>query len=655
MKIKSNLLATLGLLLAATSLFALTPDEWKYRQSLDLDATGPVKFSLPTTTLDLAQPDLRDLRIAGPDGKEVPYLLIKPTAEAGQVLVPGDFKAELANSTTILTFTTGTTQPIDSVELETGARTFLKAVRIELSADSQQWETLAEGVPVFRQDGATKTSVSLKHRQAAFVRLTLNDEHSRPIVITGVTLQTANEHAAPTEPLAPRIVSSEEFAGETVVTLDLGAAHLSLSSLELTAEDSLFTRAVSLSIRDLRDGQIVERPLARGTIYRIAIDGIAPAAGLTVPVGTSIPGRELIVHIENGDSPPLRLHEIHAQRNLVHAVVAPSASGHLEILTGNPQVNHPRYDLAALATALNRLQLSTVRIGETTTNASYHQADPLAGLTIEGAALDATPWKHHRAVKISTPGVQQIELDLPALAAAQADLSDLRLVQSGKQLPYIFERTGLSRDLILTPTAAPDSKRPSLSRWKIILPHAGLPITRISLNSSARLFARRINVYETLIDGRGETYQRPIDSPNWTHTPEEQPLPLSLALSEHLLTDTLWIETDNGDNPPITLERAQVFYPVIRLLSKITSADPVELIYDNDEAAAPRYDVGLIAAQLLTAEKHIAVLDTAKPTAPTSSLLKGAHGGALFWAVLAVVVVLLLVVVAKLLPKPGKP
>jgi hypothetical protein len=654
MKRKSNLLASLGLLLAAVSLHALTADEWKYQQSLELDRAGPEKFSLAPATLDIAQADLRDLRIAGADGQELPYLLIKPAAETGLSIAPTGFQAELLNSTTMLTIATGTDQPLDSAELETGASTFLKAVRVEFSNDGRRWQTLAEGVPIFRQDGAARTAISLDRRPAAFLRLTLDDERSRPIVITGVRLRTATDRPAPTEPLAPRIVSSDEFSGETVVTLDLGAAHLSLASLEISAEDPLFTRNVSLAVRELHDGQIVERPLARGTIYRIALEGLAPAAGLVVPVGASVPGRELIVHIENGDSPPLHIREIRTRQSPVYVVIAPSTPSPLKILTGNPQANAPRYDLAALSAELNRLPLSSVRIGDTTTNASYRQADPLAGLTLEGAALDSTPWKQHRVVNLSAPGVQQIELDLPVLASAQADLADLRLVQAGTQVPYIFERTGLSRDLVLTPVATPDSAHPSISRWQIALPHPGLPLTRLTLNSSTRLFDRRIQVYETPTDGRGETYRRTLASAPWTHTPDDKPQPLTLVLSDRLLTHTLWIETDNRDNPAIALERTQAFYPVIRLLCKTSGSQPVELVYGNDTVAPPHYDVGLIAAQLLAAEKLGASLGAPQTTTSARSLLAGAHGGVIFWAVLAVVVILLLVVVAKLLPKPAK-
>jgi len=651
---KINLGALLGLLFTATSLSALTPDEWKYSQPLDLDAARPLKFSLPPATLDAARADVGDLRILGPDGQELPYLLLKPVAETGRTLAPKDFKAELSNSTTILTLATGTDQPLDSIALATGASRFLKAVDIELSADGQHWETLAQGVPIFRQDGATKTSLSLERRTAAYLRLTLDDERTRPIVVTAATLQTATDRPAPTEPLAPRLLRTEEFAGETVVTLDLGAAHLSLASLEISAEDPLFTRAISVAVRELRDGQIIERTLGQSAIYRIALEGLAPAANLTVPVNANLPGRELILHIANGDSPPLRLREISARRNPLYAVLSPLTSGRHQLLSGNPLVAAPRYDLTALSAELNRLPLTTARIGEPTTNSAYRQADPLADLALEGAALDTRAWKFRRPVTITAPGVQQIELDLPALAAAQSTLADLRLIQAGKQVPYILERTSLTRELTLTANSVPVPEHPSVSRWKITLPQPGMPFTRLSLTSPTRLFSRRIQVYETLTDSRGEHYSCNLASSDWTHKPEDKPQPLTLALFDRLQTDTLWLETDNADNPPITLERVQLFYPVIRLLCKTTSPELVELVYGNNDVAAPRYDADLVAAQLLTAEKHIAGLGSVLALDGGSgfSFLKGAHGGALFWAVLALVVILLLVVVAKLLPKP---
>jgi len=305
MKIKSKLLALLSLLTAAVSLHALTPDEWKNRQSLELEQAGPIKFPLPPATLDAAQPDLRDLRIIDASGKEIPYLLLKPTPSIGNKIAPKAFHAELTDRSTILTLETGTAQPLDCVELKTGAKNFIKPVRVDFSADGENWNFFDSNLPIFRQDGATKTTVSLNQQTAAFVRLTISDERTSPIAITGSTLQTSTASTSPTEPFTPRIVRTEEFTGETVITLDLGAANLTLASLEIAADDALYARNVTVSIRELRNDQIGERPLARGTIFRVALGAYAPVSGLQIPVDASIPAREVLVHIQNDDSPAL--------------------------------------------------------------------------------------------------------------------------------------------------------------------------------------------------------------------------------------------------------------------------------------------------------------------------------------------------------------
>jgi hypothetical protein len=121
-------------------------------------------------------------------------------------------------------------------------------------------------------------------------------------------------------------------------------------------------------------------------------------------------------------------------------------------------------------------------------------------------------------------------------------------------------------------------------------------------------------------------------------------------------TATLFLETDNGDNPPLTLASARVAYPVVRVLFKPEPSDtPLALCYGNRAATTPRYDLALVAGRLLAAEKSAAVLGAEEKFGAdrsASDLLGRLRGGPLFWAVLSLVIVGLLVVVAKLLPQP---
>ena len=112
-----------------------------------------------------------------------------------------------------------------------------------------------------------------------------------------------------------------------------------------------------------------------------------------------------------------------------------------------------------------------------------------------------------------------------------------------------------------------------------------------------------------------------------------------------------------SDNPPIELEKFQVFYSVTRVVFKAKPEDALFLYYGNRQVAPPRYDLTLVAAQLLAADKAPASL------APEEQLKKASwregraagKGGVVFWGILALVVVVLLAIISRLLPKSSPP
>lgn len=120
------------------------------------------------------------------------------------------------------------------------------------------------------------------------------------------------------------------------------------------------------------------------------------------------------------------------------------------------------------------------------------------------------------------------------------------------------------------------------------------------------------------------------------------------------MSDRVFLETDNGDNPAIDLHGFQFSFPVTRLLLRVTDPSDLLLYYGNREAVPPRYDLALVAVQFLAAEKSMA-----KPG--LEGQLKGGSWmegppvagvkGILFWGVQGLVVIALLVVISRLLPK----
>lgn len=655
-----------GLLIPQTAR-AMDATAWKHRQPLVVERAGILKIALPPETLGLARPGLEDLRLLNPAGREVPFVFtLPPPAVAATTRVPLSFRATLTGPATELLLATGSTEPIEAVMLETPAPGFLKGARVEILAEGGRWETLADNVAIFRQFGAQQLRLELGGRMAAYVRVTIDDRRSRPVPFSGARLALVGS-AAPevTTPIAVRIVRREEFAGESVLALDLGGAHVPLASLEFRSAEPLFARAVTFTARELRDDAAVERTLGSGSIWRVAGDGGPASARLDVPVRFTAPSRELLVHVANGDSPPLAVEGITARQRPHWLVFHAAESGTYAVLVGNAQVEAPRYDLASLATELRDTPPSPLVPGPAEPNPGYRAADGLAGTVARGAALDPVLWGFRKPVQLESAGVQQLELDLEVLGRAQAGLADLRLVRDGAQVPYLLERPALARSRELGVTSADDPKRPRVSRWRLKLPRARLPITRLTLASPTALFQRHLRLFEEVTDERrGHPIERTLAEADWSHTPGEA-RPLTLICGAVPQGDGLLLETDNGDNPPIELAAVQAAFPVARLLFQMeaTAADPagaggLALYYGNPAALVPRYDLALVAGQILAAEKWVALLGAEEPTPAggwTARFFGSIGSGAVFWGALVLVVIGLFAIIARLLPKPPKP
>jgi hypothetical protein len=131
---------------------------------------------------------------------------------------------------------------------------------------------------------------------------------------------------------------------------------------------------------------------------------------------------------------------------------------------------------------------------------------------------------------------------------------------------------------------------------------------------------------------------------------------LVIELNARPQSDTLFLETDNGDNPAIELRDFRSHYPVTRLVFKATPdpAQPVWLYYGNLDATAPRYDLTLVAGELLRAERGTVAAGPEENLSSKGSLVGQTligSGRYIFWGALALVVIVLLAIMSRFLPK----
>jgi hypothetical protein len=175
------------------------------------------------------------------------------------------------------------------------------------------------------------------------------------------------------------------------------------------------------------------------------------------------------------------------------------------------------------------------------------------------------------------------------LARAPGDFADVRVLRAGNQIPYVLERPALAHSLKLTPVPTPDPKRRSVSVWQLHLPEAGVPLRRLGLTTTTPLFQREFRIYEKITTPEGQAFENLLASDSWRRRPTPgEPETQVFELTGRPQTDTLWIETDNSDNPALTLGDVQAVYPVVRLVFKVAETDGCALIYGNRSAHPPR-------------------------------------------------------------------
>jgi hypothetical protein len=629
---------------------ALNPNEWKFRQTLEVPQAGLLKVALPPSTLDVARSDLADLRLVNARGEEIPYAIHITARPRSVVEAPRDFRVELQPLATQIRIETGTGKPLDRVTLATPASRFVKAARLEISEDGNEWTLLADGLPLARQPGLNAVSLPLANAVAPYIRVIIDDGRTPVVPFTGAALHLAAPATDEGIAFDAEIVKREEYAQKTVLEVDTHARNLPLASFEIITPAPLFSRLMRVTRRDLENGEPTERTLAEGQIFRTP----ALREQRTVVADFTSTTRDLQIEITNGDDAPLPIEKIRLTRRPVTLIFNAVESGTYQLLTGRTQIPAPKYDLGRLTGELENLRETSVRISDPEINPSYTKPDALADTPITGSVIDLAPWKFRKSVRGVGPGTQELELDLEVLTHAERDLRDLRLVRDGRQVPYLLEHSALHRRVTLPTEIVPDPSKPRQTRWKIRLPLAGVPVQRLTLVSSTRLFERRFQVSEEVRDQRGEPYGRSLAQGDlWTRTLERNGKTFSIELPAGPVGDTLFLDTDNGDNPPIAIDEVSADFPVVRLLFR-SDQQPLTLYYGSRDAVRPRYDLALMATPLLQDEKSPAQLGEEERTDGGSEGVRtflGQRAGILLWAALAVVVVVLLVVIARLLPK----
>ncbi len=645
------------LIVALTSrdLSALDLSAWMQQQPITVTAPGITRLELPAETLHASRPRLEDLRLLSPSGLESPFIIERNTLTPPRSAAVRNFKSGIVESSTVIELETGSDNAIEALVLETPSDNFIKAARVEASTDGAQWNVIAMNVVVFRQtNGARNLRFSFPSAIYGKLRVTLDDKHSQPVPFTAARIEFTNQKPV-TVPHGVAITKTEEKSRATALTVDLGAANLHLANLRLIVSDPFFSRRVTVSYSQDNNGTTRSIPVATAIIYRVTTNDGLSTESLDVPIDNLIPTSQLMLTLDNGDSAPLRVSSIEATRQPVSLVFYAQDSGAWQLVTGNRNVNAPRYDLAMLDIQLRQGSAAKAQVGVLTANPDYKEQPALPDVQPEGANIDLQKWRYRKAITANHTGVIGVMLDAETLAHSQTSLADLRVIQNGKQIPFIINQTNESRSIQPVITKDSDPKRRTVSLWKATMPLAGLPVTRLTCLSPTPLFERTISVWAKQKDHMGNEQRTYLGSALWTKQSSSKDNEFTLPLAMWNIPGEFFIETDNGDNPPIEIADVKLHYGVSSVVAKVTDSAPFALYYGNEEAYAPRYDLQLVREELLYAWQQQATLGNEEVLrAMKKESTDISAGSPWLWASLGVVIVALLWVVSKMLPAAPK-
>jgi len=629
------------------------PSEWKFFQELKTAAPGVYEYKLPLEALDESLPSLADIRLFDASGKEIPYLLATARPSVIRPLSLPGFKSKLEGNKTILTAYTVMVGYVESVILETPAGSFIKPADVYVSMDEKQWTRVTAGVPVFRQYyNSENLRADIAPVQAKYIKVVIDDSRDAPVPFTGLRATVIPQAPASLETVTPSILSKEDYASSSRLSVRLPARNLFIFSVELVVSDRLFSRRVTVSARSLQDGRLASKQLASDTIFTTDAAGSA-SARTKVPVYAHFQGTdELVLDVDNGNSPALEIKAIKIEYAPVYAFFQSKVAGSYRLLFGSRRAQARIYDLSEMSGAMVGKYFPAPAAGPVEKNQAFSEAEALPRLDVFGGPIDAAKWLYKIPVSVERSGVQGLELNFQVISRAERDLRDLRLVSDSKQVPYILDRDYTMRNL---PVAYEKKEsRGSISVWKLKLPCKNFPLSHLTVGAPDMVFQRRVTLYEAASDERGRSYRRALGTAVWANSGQGGGTAYSMGISGTPSGDTLELEVENGDNKPLELSGFKLYYPVSRLIFKWKGDGGLWLYYGNREVGYPSYDISMVAVELLKEEKLPATLEgeSGENQGWGNFKLSTALSKAAFWAVLAAVAGLLIFLIVRLLPPP---
>jgi Protein of unknown function (DUF3999) len=637
---------------------------------------GPQKVAIDATLLEAAQPfrvthygesaiaqnGLGDLRLIDAQGRPAPHLLIYPPSREPSWTPGAILPVAATKKSSGFEADFGKADPIDAIRLEGIPAPFLKRLTLEGSGDRAHWTMLAREATLFDLPDERLRETTLGFRRGAYryLRITWDDTNSARVPPPRRALARTGMGPPPPPPPAVAVTFERRPSepGRSRYRIRLPAPRLPIVALDLDIGGGHVFRTAVVTESRLAGEEAVPAQLGHATLIRVMRDGTV-AQALRVPISPPAEA-ELELVVEDGNNPPLELKAISARFAELPWIYFEASDGPIAARYGDPAARPPRYDLEATRDSIDIAQVREATWEQPRVLATQDSAAANAPLPATGAAIDAAAFRHLRDIAEPPAGLVALQLDAAVLSQSRgpaARFADVRIIDGGgRQVPYLVERRDEPLSIDIPLAAATDNDKAALapsganrSVYQIRLPYANMPPGSLTLETSSRVFQRsvQLGVVRPPDRQRRDAWFDVVASAHWKHADQEVAAPALTIRLPTVASTELLLAVDEGDNAPLPLVSGRLLLPSFRLRFFQPEKRALRIGYGRDDLPAPRYDLSLLAPQVMgAAAQEIAAAPERGGSGRSSepSLVSPTA----FWGFLSVAVAALLVLIVKL-------
>jgi hypothetical protein len=625
------------------------------------------QFSRQTTgsqrePMILAAGGLKDLRIYDGSNREVPYLTIMPPAPEPKWIEGRLAPLALTKKTSGFQIDLGRPLLMDGVRFEGLPAPFVKRCILEAGNEAGEWSRLSRDATVFDlpAEKLRLSKIEFPRGEYRHLKITWDDSASARLPMP----QRAAVRLVSAGSLPPRLQIPLQFErrgsepGVSRYRLRLPGARLPVTDIRLAANGGNVLRNAHITEARLSGDELIPFELGAATLRR-EVRGDLAAAEMSVSI-TPPQEAQLDLVIEDGNNPPLELTTIEAVFAYLPWIYFESADERpLTARYGYPDLKEPRYDLEAARASAAKVKTVEAQWEEKHPVKAEAESPADTEMPMAGAAIDIGGFRYARGISAGKPGLSALPLDAAALAHSR--IADLRIAGAdGKQIPYLVEKADEPLSLDLPPLEiiqAPRSRAfdtrnatDTRSYYRLRLPFADLPVSRLILTTSAHVFQRHFSVLieRNPMNDRQEPWTESVAEATWSHAdPETAASALTLKMPSLKTTEAMLV-VEEGDNSPLSITSVKLLLPAYRLRFFRGSETSLKLYYGRNDMDAPRYDLAILAPRLVGAAAEEVPLG---PETEAGSVKAQPLSLKLFWGILIAAVLILLLLISRLVTK----